>query len=423
MPKSSKGVTMKIESLDKLLGFYRDFEHQRKKKIDEGINDYCLLASVLPTNDEVRLHSRFIYSMINPAGLHYHGNIFLKLFLEQLPSELHDFINLERAVVTREKDRIDLMIHDGEHYLIIENKLRAGDQKYQITRYIKHVREKYLSEYEDVSKNIKVVYLSKSRKQPTDESKSLIGFSLKKQELEWRGLTDEKLDGDVKGRKLVKSINLDIGQKIQFVHMGYFPAIESWASNCLDYDYKDAASNIKNAFKEYLAVLKRINGRAKWRNVMTLDQYALQLEDKDQRDMYAFMIEANKSLVGFVATRLCHEIKCAFNVSATDDLTACEAYPRSITPHSLKNWLNKRPRKRELWRDISCCASDGFTCRVGLILGIEYAYVSALTEEGKITISDETRVSYGGVRKMLTDKNGLYTFVEDIKKMLNKYKA
>src|SRR5690554_2489069 len=152
-------------------------------------------------------------------------------------------------MVVREKDQIDLLIHDGERYLIIENKLNATDQKYQITRYIKHVREKYLSEHTDVSNNIAVVYLSKSRKKPSEDSKSLIGFELTDQQLVWQGLADEnpvkKLDG----------FNLTLGQSIPFIHMGYFPAVERWASECMMH----APDGINSAFKDYLAVLKRIN--------------------------------------------------------------------------------------------------------------------------------------------------------------------
>ncbi len=134
-------------SFSTLLNQYRGFEQQRSEQIKAGMHDYCLLTSVLPANDEERLHSRFIYSMVNPAGLHYQGSKFLRIFLQQLPQALRDFIKLEQAMVVREKGQIDLLIHDGERYLIIENKLNATDQKYQITRYIKHVREKYLSEH------------------------------------------------------------------------------------------------------------------------------------------------------------------------------------------------------------------------------------------------------------------------------------
>lgn len=397
------------ELVSSLLHHYRSFDQQRTEQIKAGLHDYCLLTSVLPANDEERLHSRFIHSMINPAGLHYQGSKFLRIFLEQLPEQLRGFINLERAVVEREKDKIDLLIHDGERYLIIENKLNAGDQSHQITRYIKHVQERYLSECADVSKHIAVVYLSKSRKNPSTESQSLIGFELKEKHLVWQGLTDEKLPAKVKG------INLTQGQSIPFEYMGYFPAIERWASECMMH----APDGINSAFKDYLAVLKRINQQASWRNVMTLDQYALQLNEADQKDIYAFMVEANNNLVDFVSIKLHDELKSIFKVA---ELVACDDPYRPITPQSLKKWLNKQPNVKSQWSNIACCTADEPQPqpKKGLLLGVDYAYLSELDEKGKVHVSDETRVPYGKVRNMLTEKDGLYKFIACIKSMLAK---
>ncbi len=391
-----------------LLSEYRCFEQERAEQIKAGRHDYCLLTAVLPANDEERLHSRFIYSMINPAGLHYQGNKFLRIFLEQLPEQLRDFIKLDQAVVEREAGNIDLLINDGEHYLIIENKLNAGDQRHQITRYIKHVQERYLPKRADVSKHIAVVYLSKSRKKPSAESQSLIGFDLTDQQLAWQGLTDEKLPAKVKG------INLAPGQVIPFVHMGYFPAIKSWASECME---EDIPNGITSAFNDYQAVLKRINQQGSWRNVMTLEQYALNLGEAEQKDMYAFMVEANKSLMDFVSIKLHDELKRIFRVS---ELAACDAPYRSITPQSLKTWLSKQPNVKSLWRDIACCTADDSMPSKALLFGVEYAYLSELSEDGKVHVSDETRVPYGKVRKILTEKDGLYKFVACVENMLAK---
>lgn len=378
-----------------LLAQYRSFDLKRSEQIKAGLHDYCLLASVLPANDEERLHSRFIYSMINPAGLHYQGSQFLRVFLEQLPEHLRGFINLERAVVEREKDKIDLLIHDGEHYLIVENKLNAGDQRHQVTRYIKHVRKKFLSEHPDISKKIAVVYLSKSRKQPSVESQSLVGFELIEQKLVWQGLADEQLPEKIKG------INLAKKQVIPFVHMGYFPAVECWASECM----KLAPEGVNSAFNDYLNVLKRINRQGSWRNVMTLEQFTAQLEDAEQKDMYAFMVEANKNLVDFVSMKLYSELNRVFKVTDPKlGLTACEEPYRPITVQSLKKWLSKQPNTKKHWRDVACCTLDDSMPRKGLLLGLDYAYVSELNEEGKVRIGADTRVPYGKVRSILTEK-------------------
>jgi hypothetical protein len=61
---------------------YQLFTKKRDAQKARGINDYSLLASVLDVNDEVRLHSRFLYSLLDPRGNHYQGGLFLELFLK-----------------------------------------------------------------------------------------------------------------------------------------------------------------------------------------------------------------------------------------------------------------------------------------------------------------------------------------------------
>jgi hypothetical protein len=68
---------------------YLKYQSDKKQKIDDGVNDYSLLSSLLSINDEVRLHSRFIYSLINPNGSHYCDSLFLKEFLTLIPQAEH----------------------------------------------------------------------------------------------------------------------------------------------------------------------------------------------------------------------------------------------------------------------------------------------------------------------------------------------
>ena len=139
-----------------------------------GLHDYSLINALLKKTDEVHLHSNFIYSMINPEGSHYYGNKFLEFFLESINEK--DFINLDNARVHKEKGKIDLLIEDGENIIIIENKLKAKDQKHQISRYIKYVLDEYIEEDNELSGKINIVYLSEYKKLPTSDKQSTIGF-------------------------------------------------------------------------------------------------------------------------------------------------------------------------------------------------------------------------------------------------------
>ena len=76
--------------------------------------------------------------MLNPDGTHYQGPLFLELFLDVIG--LSDFgLDPHQASVLVEHDNIDLYITDGERHVIIENKIWAEDQPFQIIRYINSI--------------------------------------------------------------------------------------------------------------------------------------------------------------------------------------------------------------------------------------------------------------------------------------------
>jgi len=121
--------------------FFQDIEHVLEKQAQQksrGLNDYNIFTSLLKVHDEVRLHSRFLYSLLNPDGTHYQGPLFLELFLNVIG--LSDFgLDPHQASVFVEYDNIDLYITDGEKHVIIENKIWAQDQPCQIIRYINSI--------------------------------------------------------------------------------------------------------------------------------------------------------------------------------------------------------------------------------------------------------------------------------------------
>jgi hypothetical protein len=56
------------------------YDKYHKLKIQEG-GTFNICSLLRKTNDEVNLHSKFIYELINPNGSHYQGEKFLKLFI------------------------------------------------------------------------------------------------------------------------------------------------------------------------------------------------------------------------------------------------------------------------------------------------------------------------------------------------------
>jgi hypothetical protein len=93
-------------------------------------------------------HSKIIAEFLNPAGSHGLKSELLKQFVELLGEILivKNF-NIESARVSTEysmaNGRIDILIEDGYHALIIENKIYAQDQGEQLARYDEFACKQY----------------------------------------------------------------------------------------------------------------------------------------------------------------------------------------------------------------------------------------------------------------------------------------
>ncbi len=145
---------------------FKELIKKQNLQKQRGLNNYNLLTTVLKKHDEVNLHSKMIYSLINPKGEHFQDTLFLEKFVETL--NVKDFnINIEKCSVFREYKNIDLYITDGSNHIIIENKVYAGDQPKQIKRYVELIMGKDESlDY----KNILVIYLSLNKDKPSEKS-------------------------------------------------------------------------------------------------------------------------------------------------------------------------------------------------------------------------------------------------------------
>lgn len=277
----------------RLLALYDNLWNTNQEKKSSGIHDYSLMNALLKKTDEVNLHSNFIYSMINPKSSHYCGNIFLKYFLEAINEP--DFINLNDARVHKEVGKIDLLIEDGEKVIIIENKLRAPDQKHQISRYIKYSIGTYLTgkfeTSDDLENKIHIVYLSEYKRIPSAEQESCFGFkelTKESKELIWKN-SDVELHNSGK-------LSLPTNTKLKFNRVQHSKELFEWiekSNNWLrKYKLNDTSNSLTYAFNEYKLILKRLDIKKQWRNLMSLDDYTIELPDDEQKMMYEFMKEA-----------------------------------------------------------------------------------------------------------------------------------
>ena len=115
------------------------------KKIEMAKGEgYNIFRVIDMTANETSVHSAFLADLLSPKGLHGMGDVFLRLFIEQIGLKT-DFMT-EKACVEREKyigtvtkttgGRLDILIDDtAGKSIIIENKIYATDQENQLIRY------------------------------------------------------------------------------------------------------------------------------------------------------------------------------------------------------------------------------------------------------------------------------------------------
>lgn len=320
---------------------FTKLKKSNEEKIQLGINDYSLINSLLRIDNEDELHSNFIFSMINPKGMHYKNNIFLKLFLESINEK--SFLDIENCKVYKEKGKIDLLLTDGNCVIIIENKFRAIDQKYQISRYISYAIENYLNgDLDSLDKKIRIVYLSEYKKEPSKESKSIEGFSLEGSNLIWN---NEKIDIKDTLKLDLKSVTLKFNRVQHSLHL------KNWTIKSLNWlsENEGCSNNLSYAFKEYREILKRLKINNQWRKVMNLDKYMLELGEKEEKKMYEFMCESRNNFYSYSGKKLFKEITNLFESKSIKMLKVFKY--QKFTEDNSVNWYKKNG-KRDKWKNI-----------------------------------------------------------------------
>lgn len=119
---------------------------------------------------EVRLHSALLAELLRPNGMSGVGNAFQKAFLAilGLPENyiVDGKVSVELSIGTTtdtEGGRIDIIMEDGNHAIIIENKIYARDEPAQLLRYTNFAKNNYPYGY-------RLLYLTLDGKEASDDS-------------------------------------------------------------------------------------------------------------------------------------------------------------------------------------------------------------------------------------------------------------
>ena len=160
------------ELLSKLSDMHNVEQDRLQKKEKEGEN-FNVFSALNICSDEMRLHSRLLATLFNPKANHGLGNEFLRQFLVTAIKVDDNYIThcnesiAERYVgeVTETTGgRIDIILEDGKHGIIIENKIYACDQPNQLLRYHNYGVKQF------GENNFKLVYLTLDGSEPSSYS-------------------------------------------------------------------------------------------------------------------------------------------------------------------------------------------------------------------------------------------------------------
>ncbi|MCX2716951.1 PD-(D/E)XK nuclease family protein [Helicobacter sp. MIT 21-1697] len=229
----------KLRELCENFALWQKRVNERKKR---GENDFNPLLCVQKQNDEVNMHSGFLYALLHPRGEHCQDELFLELFLESLSLKSF-FSDIKNANVSKERKNIDIHITNGQKHIIIENKIGSGDQEGQIARYIDTIAQKLCDDEADsesvdlqskIYDNIAVVYLTPHNWQPNVCSLSHNG-------IKW----------EIQGDFLESSKG-----KVAYRQISYETHILQWLDKCMR-EISNIA-NLKMAIECYKDVVERV---------------------------------------------------------------------------------------------------------------------------------------------------------------------
>ena len=196
---------------------------ERAEVTGENFNVFSILDR---ERDEEKTHSAIIAELLNPHGSHSQGTLFLKLFLKRLKPTI-DFSNKHTGFKVRtevfvfvpdkeEKGFLDIVIENDGAYIVIENKIGAGDYERQLEKYCNHIMD------EKRNKEIKMLcYLTLKGNEPQNYSHSQ--------------------------------------PKIDFEQLSYCKDIVEWLDNCI----KEVARipQIRETLYQYQMLLKKLTGQ------------------------------------------------------------------------------------------------------------------------------------------------------------------
>jgi len=242
----------KLNRFSSICDILQQFYEKKEKMKLRGFNDFNYIDLLKGYYDE-NTHSKIIAEFLNPEGSHYQGSIFLDKFLDIIGKQNSNKnwkVQTEFFVencIGNGQGRIDIFLYnDSNEFIIVENKIFAGDQQSQIKKYVECIKKG------DSSKKILVIYLTLDGKKPSEWS--LDGYTIENENLLENG-------------NFVADIKL----------LSYKTDILEWLSRCIS-DIENI-SNLKEALKQYKKAVESVTDMEE--NIMNLKDFLSKDENKE----------------------------------------------------------------------------------------------------------------------------------------------
>jgi len=207
-------------NIEKIVSQLQLFE-LKYQKIDEiSISSFNIFSILRKSHDEVNLHSRFIYELLNPNGSHKQGRVFLDIFLREIGIEFYAIeIFREKFNIPKETT---IFLYQG----ILENKIETTDHSQQLSSYLKTMQ---YQGYKDES--IYIVYLTLFGDEPTETSirDRVINISYSKHIKNWLELSIKEVAIFPTLREtLIQYLNLINKLTFQSHHKGFILEVKDF---------------------------------------------------------------------------------------------------------------------------------------------------------------------------------------------------
>lgn len=242
-----KPITELLQNLfSEVSEFYAESKRIERARWEKG-DSFNIFNTLGLWSEEVRLHSAFIGELLNPKGSHGTSALFLETFLEiigiekgYIDCEMCSSDILERIigpVTENDGGRIDIIIEDGRHAVIIENKIYASDQRNQLLRYHNYGEKMFQNGYE-------LLYLTLDGYSPSK-------FSVGNQEFHYRTIAYETeiLEWLDKCSKLIPD-----QLPVRAVIRQYIDLVKQLTNKDMDVKYREQLKSLALSKENVLAV-------------------------------------------------------------------------------------------------------------------------------------------------------------------------